>query len=79
MYNIHILYNYTTLRYVYMYHICIQLYYMYAYVRMWFYLKGLSEIRTVVYAYYTVPLKGNVALARHSMLEARKLDTLYSC
>ena len=27
----------------------------------------------------TVPLKGNVALARHSMLEARKLDTLYSC
>ena len=27
----------------------------------------------------TVPLKGKVALARHSMLEARKLDTLYSC
>ena len=33
------------------------------------------------YAIYmhTVPLKGNVALAHHSMLEARKLDTLYSC
>ena len=28
---------------------------------------------------HTVPLKGNVALARDSMLEARKLDTLYCC